>query len=359
MIKRIIVSFYVVIVLTGCINYYPRPVANSSISLLTKLEFPGNIKDYTFTNKILLVEDGENLFAYSLDEFELLWEKEIEGNAKFEGSGIQVCEDQIIVTSNYKIITLDLEGNVIQEFVVNDKDDGPPMVSSVSKDVILVTRPYSWNIEAYDRKNGNMIWKKYLGRGGGHVYYNNKSDQFILMTTEFLSVINSRGNIYFEEIIDKGYYWKNAFDNKDTIIYQKIIKDNNQICSFSIALLKENWCINTPFEVSSVYISGDKFFVTLDEAIQSYSLENGALIWNKNTEPVEPPLLLLNENIYVPDISSSSLYVFDLNTGRGNGAFPLPTLKTNFYPLAVKGKEILTNGEFLFFPLANTLYIYE
>jgi outer membrane protein assembly factor BamB len=359
MIKRVIASFYVVIILTGCINYYPRPVANSSISLLTKLEFPEKIKDYTFTNKILLVEDGLSLYAFSLDEFKLLWEKEIVGNAKFEGSGIQVFDNQIIVTSNYKIITLDLEGNVIQEFVVNDKDAGPPMASSVSKDVILVTRPYSWNIEAYDRKNGNIIWKKYLGRGGGDVYYKNKNDQFILMTTDFLSVINSRGNMYFEENIDKGYYWKIAYDNLDTIIYQKIIKDGNQICSFSIALLKANWCIYTPFEVSSGYISGGKFFVTLDEAIQAYSLENGDLIWNQETEPVDPPLLLLNENIYVRDQSSSSLYVFDLNTGRGNGAFPLPTLKTNFYPLAVKGKEILTNGEFLFFPLANTLYIYK
>jgi outer membrane protein assembly factor BamB len=359
MIMRVIASFYIVIILTGCINYYPRPVGNSSISLLTKLEFPEKIKDYTFTNKVLLVEDGLNLYAFSLDEFKLLWEKEIEGNAKFEGSGIQVFDNQIIVTSNYKIITLDLEGNMIQEFDVSDKDAGPPMVSSVSKDVILVTRPYSWNIEAYDRKNGNNIWKKSLGRGGGDVYYNNKTDRFFLMTTRFFSVVGSHGSIFFEENIDKGYYWFNAYDNTDTIIYQKIIKDGNQICSFSIALLKEYWCINAPFEVSSVYISNDKFFVTLDEAIQAYSLETGDLIWNQETEPVDPPLLLLNENIYVRDQTSSFLYVFDLNTGRGSGAFPLPTLKTNFYPLAVKGKEILTNGEFLFFPLANTLYIYE
>jgi hypothetical protein len=369
MINKVIIYMYLIIILTGCIKPSVAPSSPSSLDLISELKFTNNIRDFTYTDNFLFVEDGVSLFAYSIDGFSLLWEREIEQNAEFDGAGIIVFDDQLIVSSEYKIITLDLEGNALQEFIVNDKNDGYPLVSSVSNDVILVTRPGSWNIEAYERTSGNLLWKKYLGRGRADVYYNVKLDQFIIIKTSFISMVNSWGQVYFEDSVDNGYYLFNSYDNNDTIIYQKIIKKDNQICSFSITARKENWCIAIPFEASSVYVFNDTFFITQNYeiqtdstiygTIQAYSTINGNILWSQRTDPLEPPIINFKNGLYIRDSASSSLYVFDSFSGKAKGFFAPPFKIPMIGHIPIEGKEILTNGTYIIYPYSNILYIFK
>ena len=233
-----------------------------------------------------------------------------------------MVNNSLIAASQDQIILVDKQGQ--KKEISLEPIKGPIniiKVASVYPNYIYVIRGPDWTLEVYDISKHTMIWKMFVGRGFGNVFYDPSNNVAYITTDDSLRAFdNLSGKLLWK--MDEGIFPRGVFFEEDVLYIpeQTSLENAFRLADIDAATQKKLWekdIVRRPNYKGSKRTIIDDLLIFSGYGMIAIDKSNGEKVWEINgvgedfsTVPVE-----FDGVIYTMGIASSTVFAISFNDG--------------------------------------------
>jgi outer membrane protein assembly factor BamB len=318
--KKIALALLILPIMLSCMLFANPPLGESNFPLTKVLTIPvdGEVEEIAIADTWIAVHTYEKIIAMDIETQKMLWS--INMQVDHYGESFKIINNTLIAASQDQIILVDKQGQ--KREIALEPIKGPIniiKVASIYPNHVYVIRG-EWILEVYDISENTMLWKMFVGRRMGNVFYDSSNNVAYVTTDDSLRAFdNSSGKLLWEMI---GVFGQSVlFEAGVLYVPEQAGVDNAfRLAAIDAASQTKLWekdIAKSPnYSVSNRTII-DNLLVVSGNGMIAISKSNGEQVWTTPgvgeefyTVPVK-----FDGVIYAKGIATGAVYAISLDDG--------------------------------------------